>query len=177
MGSVRLGEVGMVKLSRSRILAGIAAIAISAAIAGELVAQTDSAAVVKERQELMKEMGRAFGPLVAILKGESTDFAAAAASAEIMNANAQRIPDKFPEGSGREAVAETRAKPVVWSDRATFEANARKLAEESAKLAEIARTEDAEAFQTQFQALGKACGGCHRGKPDEGGDFRFAKGE
>ena len=167
----------MSRISRFPALAGVVAIAISATVAGELLAQTEGAALVKQRQDIMREMGQSFGPLVAILKGESTDFAAAATSAETMNTNALRIPAIFPEGTGRDAYPETRAKPEVWSERSTFEANAQKLAEESAKLIEIAQTEDPEAYQTQFQALGKACGACHASNPAEGGPFRFAADE
>ena len=128
----------MLKVSRAGILA--AAIGVGTLIAGSAMAQTDGAALVEQRQDLMREMGRSFGPLVAILKGESTDFAAAATSAETINTNALRITAIFPEGTGRDAVPETRAKPEVWSERSTFEANAQKLAEESAKLVEVAGT-------------------------------------
>ncbi len=167
----------MLRISRLQALAGMVAIAVSAAVAGELLAQTDGAALVKQRQDEMKAMGKSFGPLVAVLRGESTDFAAAAASAETMNTNAAKIVASFPEGTGRDAVVESRAKPDVWSDRSTFDANAEKLVEESAKMIEVARTEDPQAFEAQFQAVGKACGACHSGKGAEGGKFRFAKSE
>ncbi len=166
----------MLRISRLQALAGVAAIAITAAVAGELRAQ-DGAALVKQRQDEMKQMGKSFGPLVAVLKGESTDFAAAAGGAQTINTNAAKIVDLHPEGTGREAVADTRAKPAVWTDRATFETAALTLVEESAKMVEVAQTEDPAAFGTQFQALGKACGACHSGKGAEGGKFRFAKDE
>ncbi len=142
--------------------------------AGDLVAQ-DGAALVQQRQDLMREMGGSFGPMVAVLKGESSDFAAAAASAGVIHTNSGKIAELFPEGTGQDVISQSRAKPEVWSQRAEFEANAQKLAEESAKLVAVAQTADAQAYATQFQALGKACGGCHSGKFAEGGKFRFAK--
>ena len=164
----------MLRITRVGIAA--AAIGVATLVAGQLAAQ-DGADLVKQRQDQMKEMGKSFGPLVAVVRGESSDFAAAAAGAQTMNTNAAKIIENHPEGSGREAVSETRAKPAVWSERAEFEAAARALVDESAKMVEVAQTEDPDAFGTQFQALGKACGACHSGKGAEGGKFRFAKDE
>ncbi len=156
----------MFRVERVGFVVAVAGVAmLVAGAAGDLVAQ-DGAALVKERQNLMRERGGSFGPMVAVVKGDSSDFAAAAASAAVISANASRIAELFPEGTGQDVISDSRAKPEIWSQRAEFEANARKLAEESAKLVAVAQTEDAQAYAAQFQTLGKACGACHqRGGP------------
>ena len=153
---------------------GVIAVGILAAT-GSLNAQSDMAAVVKERQDLMKTMGRSFGPLVAILKGESTDMQAAAAAATAMNEAIVKAATLFPEGTAKGDVAESRAKPEIWTETAEFEAAAKALAEETAKLASAAESGDVDAFKAQFQATAQACGGCHEAKGGEGGKYRFPR--
>lgn len=161
-------------MSRARlVLAGLIATMAAAFAAGELAAQADKAALVKARQELMSQMGRAFGPLGRVIRGESQDIADAVASAEVMSANAKKIVASFPAGTGRDAVPETRAKPEIWSRRAEFEAAATKLAEESDKLLAAAKSNDVAALRAQFGPFGQACGGCHEGPSKSGGTFRF----
>ncbi|MFQ5974580.1 MAG: c-type cytochrome, partial [Alphaproteobacteria bacterium] len=118
---------------------------------------------------------RAFGPMVPVFKGENPNIADAVPSAETLNRNARKIVDNFPEGTGRDAVPESRAKPEIWLQFEEFKAAAEELIEESGKLVEAAKTDDLEAFQTQFKELGAACGGCHLGPRESGGKFRFEK--
>ena len=77
--------------------------------------------------------------------------------------------------AGRGAVSGTRAKAEVWSEREEFEKNAATLAAASGKLAAAARSNDKEAFKAQFQVWRKACTGCHSGRKNKGGKFRFPK--
>ncbi len=126
-----------------------------------------------ERQGLMQSNGSSFGPLVAILKGESTDLAAAAAAAQTMSDNMLKIPSLFPAGTAKGEVPGTRAKPEIWTERAEFEAAATALVEASANLVEAANSGDVDTFKAAFPALGQACGGCHEGNPAAGGKFLF----
>lgn len=156
-----------------QVLATIFAAGMIAAIAGDAVAQNE--ALIKARQELMRQMGKAFGPVMPILKGENPNVTDAVASAMTWNTNAKKILASFPAGTDRDSVAGSRAKPEIWTMRAEFEAAANKLAAESAKLIEAAKSNDINAFRAQFKPFGQACGGCHKGLPKEGGKFRFPK--
>jgi len=160
---------------RAFIFAAVAFFAASSGsvLLGEADAQTAMAELVKQRKELMGQMGKAFGPLVQILKHQSDDYDAAVASAEIMNRNAKQLVAHFPAGSGRDAVPDSRAKPEVWSNRAEFEAAAAKLIDESVKLIDAAKSKDYEIFQAQFKIYAAACGACHDGPKKTGGKFRF----
>ncbi len=138
-----------------------------------LNAQSDPAAVVMARQGLMKGMGRSFGPLVAVLKDESTDLTAAAVAEQTMNDNITAAVLLFPAGTARGEVPGTRARPDIWTERAEFEAAAAALMDASANLVEAANSGDVDTFKAAFPALSQACGGCHEGKRSAGGRFRF----
>ena len=138
-----------------------------------LKAHSDPAAVVMARQGLMQSNGRSFGPLVAILKGESTDLAAAAAAAQTINANITAAVLLFQAGTAKGEVPGSRARPEIWTERAEFEAAAAALIEASANLVDAANSGDVDTFKAAFPALGQACGGCHEGNPSAGGRFRF----
>ncbi len=152
----------------------IFAVGVSALLAGNLAAQ-DSAAMVKQRQTEMGQMGKAYLAVMPIIKGENPNVMDAMASAERWQTNAKNIVANFPPGTGRDAVPDTRAKPDIWSKRSEFEAAAAKLVAESGKLVTVTKTNDIDAFRTQFKAFVQACRGCHEGPKKEGGKFRFPK--
>ena len=144
--------------------------------ADSLIAQSDpTAIIVKERKDLMRTMGKSFKPLVAVVKDESTDLAAAAEAARTMNKSIVIAALLFPVGTAKGEAPESRAKPAVWTKSAEFEAAAKKLIDETANLVEAANSGDVEAFKAQFKIMAKACGGCHEGPSKEGGKFRFPK--
>ena len=152
----------------------IFAAGVSALLATDLAA-LDGAALVKQRQTEMGQMGKAFGAVKPILKGENTNVMDAMASTETWHTNAKRIVANFAPGTGRDAVPDTRAKPEVWSKRSEFEAAAAKLVAEAEKLVAATKANDIDAFREQFKEFGQACGGCHKGPKKEGGKFRFPK--
>jgi cytochrome c556 len=154
--------------------AAVAVVVVATGMVGDLAAQ-DGAALVKERQKQMGQMGKSFRPVMPIVKGENSKLSDALPSAETWHTNARKVIANFPAGTGRDAVPDTRAKPDVWSNRSKFESAAEKLVIESGKLLAAVKDNDIDAFRAQFKEFGKACGGCHEGKGKEGGEFRFAK--
>jgi cytochrome c556 len=152
----------------------VAAAAMAATVGIGSAGAQDTAAVVKKRQDAMGS----FFPnylrgFVQIARGESTDLSGVPAKAQEAAVAFRAIPADYPTGSGREAAPGTRAKPEVWSQRAEFVAAANKLADETAKLGELARAGNLDAVKAQVGAVGQACGGCHDGPPKSGGQFRF----
>ena len=154
----------------------ILAIGVSALMATDSAAQ-DGAALVKQRQTEMGQMGKAFRAVKPILKGENANVMDAMPSAVTWHTNALKIVANFPPGTGRDAVPDSRAKPEVWSKRSEFEAAAEKLAAEAEKLIAVTKTNEINAFRAQFKLFGQSCGGCHKGPKKEGGKFRFPKQE
>jgi len=146
--------------------------AITAAIAAVLLlpAGSPNAAsgedVIKQRRELMKKVvSKNWKPIKAYAKkGEGTPAAVAAHAAKISEA-AGKITALFPKGTGRGDYSDkmTRALPAIWKDWAGFEKATKALADETAKLAAIAKSGNKDAIVKQIGATGKlGCGGCHK---------------
>lgn len=95
-------------------------------------------------------------------KGTAADVAKAATA---LSAAAGGISKGYPKGTARGDFDAklTRALPKIWEDWNGFEAAAKRLAAESAKLATVAAGGDAGAIAAQFGMTGKnGCGGCHK---------------
>lgn len=118
--------------------------------------------VIKYRQSVMKSLGNHAAAIVGVVKGEVSFTSHIAAHARSINEMSKLIPGIFPEGTGRDAYPDTRALPAIWNDRAKFEAAAKAVQAESARLAEVAQGGDLRAIVAQVRNLGKACGSCHK---------------
>lgn len=113
---------------------------------------------VKYRKAAFTVMAAHFGRLGAMAQGRVPfDAAAASMNAEIV-ADMSKLPFAgFVEGtSGTEKGT---PKANVWSDRAKFDAGAKKLQEETAKLAAGAKTLDG--LKAAFTATAGTCKACH----------------
>lgn len=151
MNQDRLVQRGFIALVAIGGLLGFAALA------------ADVAATVKERQAVMKEMGGKTGVINAYIKESKGTAADVEAAAKTISADAGKIPTFFPEGSGLDKIKDpvTGAKPEIWTDRAKFEAAAKTLADEAAKLADVAKSGNKDEIAAQFGKVGAACGTCH----------------
>jgi len=159
------------KIVGALVLGLVTAAAIGIPVLAQQMAPADA---VKARQDLMKGLfPNHFRAFVAIARGESTDIASLPEKTQLAVAEVRKLPALFPPGTGREAVPATRGKPEIWSERAEFEANAAKLADETAKLGDIAKGGNLDAVKAQVAAVNQACTGCHGGPPKSGGKFRF----
>ncbi len=118
--------------------------------------------VIKYRQSVLKAIGGHTGAIVAVVKGEVSYVGDVAAHARAIHEMSKLLPGLFPEGTGRDSYPETRALPELWNDRARFEASAKDLQVQSAKLAEVAEGGDIAAIGAQLQNLGNVCGSCHK---------------
>ena len=142
-----------------RTLAAAAVIALSA-----VAAQPASAGegAIKYRQSVMKAVGGHMGAMATILKGQGGSKADLKGHAHAMAELAKISRSVFPKDSSKLDGA-TRAKNDIWDKADEFKAVLDAFETESAKLAKVAQTADADAFGAQFSALGKnACGACHK---------------
>jgi len=122
---------------------------------------TPGGKAVLARQAHMKEVRNAAGAVGAELRKDAPDKAAVAAAAATLAGLAKQAPSWFPKGSGPEAGVKTAAKAEIWTDAAGFAAAATKLADETAKLQQVAAGGDIEAMRAQARAVGGACNTCH----------------
>jgi cytochrome c556 len=110
------------------------------------------------RQKLMKEQGAAMRSINEKLKAGQVQ--AVATDAEKLRTTAKQIPTLFPKDSVHPQTS--RAKPEIWQKWSDFEGLAKTLETESVKLAETAKTGNAQATQAAAQSLGRqTCTSCH----------------
>jgi cytochrome c556 len=115
---------------------------------------------VKYRQSAFTVMANHFGRIGAMANGKVPfDAAAAAANADIV-ATMSKLPfPAFVDGSDK--VANTHAKPEVWSESDKFRAAATKMQEEVAKLDVAAKSGNLDQLKAQFGATAQSCKACH----------------
>ena len=135
------------------VVAGVALVAAACAT----MESKPPAQVVEERQKLMKQNGDAWKNVQDNAK--AGNWAAVAANADTISKNAAQIPSLFPQGSMTD---KSKAKPEIWQKWAEFEATAKKMETEAAKLRGIAQTGNAQASNDIIKDFGRnACGACH----------------
>jgi len=123
-------------------------------------AADDAKDVVKYRKAVMKAQLRHFQAIKAIVRGKVSFTGQLANHAKALDLTGKGLTDLFPPGTGPDKI-KSKATPEVWRDWKKFEASAKKLQQETAKLVKIANGGDMKAAAAQFKAVGKACGGCH----------------
>ncbi len=115
---------------------------------------------VKYRQGAFTVMASHFSRIGAMVNGR-VPFDAAAAQA---NADIAVMLSKLPYtafGEGTDKAGNTRAKPVVWSKRAEFDAAAKKMQDELLKLQAATKTGNLDQIKAAFGPVGQTCKGCH----------------
>jgi cytochrome c556 len=148
---------GRLNLTASVMVTASLVIGIGAGCAGKSMSKTGSGDVVADRQRVMKLQGASWADIQA--KAKAGNIEAIAVNAETLAITAQHIPALFPEGSLTE---KSKAKPEVWQKWAEFEAAAKNLETQAAKLRDTARAKNEQATQDLVKDFGRtACGTCH----------------
>lgn len=144
----------------------VAGMLLGAALAFAPAAQAeDSATIVHERQQLMKDFGTAMKTIGGYLQGGIGSTEDVAAAAGVIAEGATSIPDLFPAGTAMGEVMdpETGAKPVIWEQWDAFVTDAQTLEARATAVEELAIAMDEAALGDAFQALGNdGCGSCHK---------------
>jgi cytochrome c556 len=136
------------------VVAGVALVAAACAT----MESKPPAQVVEERQKLMKANGAAWKNVQDNAK--TGNWAVVAANADTISKNAAQIPALFPAGSMTE---KSKAKPEIWQKKAEFDAVAKKMETEGARLRDTARTGNAQMTNAIIKDFGRnACGACHQ---------------
>ena len=139
-----------------------AALAIGMAAVSTTSFAQDKEAVLKNRQETMKEQGKDIGAVKAYLDGKG-DLAQAKTGAANLTQTTKKIPDLFPPGTGGpNPTGDYVAKSAIWTDWNKF-LDAQKAAATKADALLVAiNSGDKAAIEAAFNDLGKnGCGACH----------------
>ncbi len=115
--------------------------------------------IIAVRQAVMDLQGGSAAALKAAIEAKA-DVKPLAPTVKGIVASSKLIPTLFPAGT--EKGHDTKAKAAIWSNPADFAKDATNLTEASEKLLTLANANDKEGFATQFAAMGKTCGACHR---------------
>lgn len=107
----------------------------------------------------MKNLGRAFGTVNRMNRGQDAFDAAKATEAfHTISANAKTFSTLFPDSSKE---GDKNARPEIWTQKADFDARVKKLAAD-AEAAALATAKGEAAFKTAFATVQPQCGGCHQ---------------
>ena len=112
--------------------------------------------VVRERMELMTEMGQKLLAMSRQLRANK-DLDRIAKDAGPMRELAGKIVSQFPPGSIQ---APTAAKPAIWQNWDDFSEKSKNLQTQLEKLSGTSSL-DGNALRAQFRAVGYACDACH----------------
>ena len=141
----------MRKLIRIVPIVAMACILNSVAIAHE-----HATGIVKERMDVMEEIGRRMKSINTRMKMKR-DVGAINEDAKAIAERAAHIVHLFPPGSMQPP---TDARSSIWKNWSDFERLAKALETESAKLAETS-SGDIPALTTQVRAVSRVCNDCH----------------
>lgn len=141
----------------------ISAAACLALFAGAAMAEGPFDGAIKARQSLMRLNGFTIGQMAAMAKGEVPyDAAAAQALADNMVAlTSLSTAAMWPAGSDNSANEGTKALPAAWASDADMGAKYMAWVD-AAKAMQTAAGKDLASMQAAMDALGGACGGCHK---------------
>jgi len=146
-------------MQRSFLLAAATLIGMATALPAAAQFQKPEDAV-KYRKAAFTVMGTHFGRLGAMAQGRVPfDAAAATANAEIV-VDVSKLPYAgFVEGTA--GTEKGTPKANVWSERAKFDAAAKKMQDEVVKVLAAAKSGNADQFKSAFGAAGGTCKSCH----------------
>jgi cytochrome c556 len=147
----------MSRLKVAAVLAGVCGLLTALPAAAQFQKPEDA---VKYRKAAFTVMAAHFGRIGAMASGRAPfDGAAAAANAEVV-ADMSKLPFAgFVEGTSGTEKGQPKAN--VWSDRAKFDASAKKMQDEVAKLNAAAKTNNLDQLKAAFGAAAGTCKDCH----------------
>ena len=141
---------------------GFAAVMLCLADPVAIQAAPGDSALIKARQDKLRDMGGALKAVEDELKKRSPDWEnAILPNAQTVQSRSGYLLTWFPKGSGPESGVKTYALPAIWQKPDDFTKLGKAAQSEATKLNQIAAGKDASALKAQVFTLGKACKACH----------------
>jgi cytochrome c556 len=128
------------------------------------VAAQDKAAIVKKRQDTMKQQAANLKYIANFAKGAGGDQADAGYKVDELHFISGKLLSLFPPGTSSADLpnVKTYAKPEIWTDYAEFKTIPPKVADLETALGDAVRKGDKRAILVAIGNLGKnGCGACH----------------
>ena len=153
-------------MRRSMLAVALLALAVLAALGLRAISVAaplpEAAAIVKQRQAVMKGHSADLKAVKAYLEGSASQAAAQEKATALAQSIRNELPKLFPPGSGEAEVPASHAKPQIWGEPRRFSAALHQAATDAAALAAAVRTGNKQHVAAAFGAMGKSCSGCHR---------------
>lgn len=144
------------KRSLSSILIAAATLATALPAAAQFAKPEDA---IKYRKGAFTVMAAHFGRVAGMAQGKIPfDAKVAAQNAEVATVMSTLPFAAFGPGTDK---GETRAKPEIWAEMDKFNAGAKKMQDEMAKLNVAAKSGNLDAIKAAAGDVGKTCKGCH----------------
>jgi cytochrome c556 len=136
------------------------------------MARSDDAAIISDRQDLMKAQGKDLSAIKAFTEDKGDLAAAQTAGADLVT-RIPKIPDLFPKGTGLDAYpGKSYAKPAIWTEHDKFLAAHKNALTAAEALNTALKSGDKAAITTAYGNMTRdfwgtsspnpgACGGCH----------------
>lgn len=112
------------------------------------------------RHVLMESLGRHMKASSMILRGQVDRKADLVMHAVALHDASKVVTDLFPAETAPDKT-KSDSKPEVWTDWKRFVQLNEAFEKESARLVEVAKKGDLDAFKAQFAKVGGTCGDCH----------------
>ena len=142
-------------------LAG-AAIVFSLSMSVIVQAASPETALIKSRQDKLRDMGGALKAIDDELKKGSPDWDnVILPNVDTLQGRSGFLLNWFPKGSGPESGVKTYALPAIWQKGDDFTKLAKTMQAEAAKFKQVAGSRNAGALREESVALGKSCKACH----------------
>jgi len=128
----------------------------------DLRAAPGDSALIKSRQDKLRDMGGALKAIEDELKKRNPDWEnAIVPNAQTIQSRSTYLLTWFPKGSGPESGLKTYALPVIWQKPDDFTRIGKAAQAETTKLNQVAASKDEAALKVQVLTVGKACKACH----------------
>ena len=136
-----------------RIILIVAALGVGTAA----LAHSGATGVVKERMDMMKDLGATLKSLSVMEKEGAHDPAFIKKAGEALMLHSAHLDDMFPAGSD---AAPSEAAPAIWTDRARFDALFDQMGQTGDALA--ASSDDPSQFSARIADIAAVCRDCHQ---------------
>jgi len=125
-------------------------------------AASPQAALIKSRQDKLRDMGGALKAIDDELKKGSPDWDnVILPNVDTLQGRSGFLLNWFPRGSGPESGVKTYALPAIWQKSDDFTKLGKAMQVETAKFKQVAATRNARALKDESLTLGKSCKACH----------------
>jgi len=142
-------------------LAG-AALVLSLCMSVIVEAASPETALIKSRQDKLRDMGGALKAIDDELKKGKPDWDnVILPNTDTLQERSGFLLNWFPKGSGPESGVKTYALPAIWQKADDFTKLGKAMQAEVVKFKQVAGTRNADALKVESIALGKSCKACH----------------